>query len=128
MQIGIATGAHCSQILAAVLRRTQVDAEIISPEGAHSGYDIVLAVNDEPVPPGNDVRRYVTQPIPEVSEWTVVAARHLLPMAVERGVATPIAVPMPVEFPGSDYRLDQAYWCCKANLNIRQQPSFEAPE
>jgi len=100
MRIGIASGTHCSQILAAVLRRTQVDAEIISSEGTHRGYDIVLAVNDEPVPPGNDVRRYVTEPTPEVSEWTVVAARHLLPIAVERGVATPIAVPTPIEFPG----------------------------
>ena len=102
MRIGIASGTHCNQILAAVLRRTQVDAEIISSESTHRGYDIVLAVNDEPVPPGNEVRRYVTEPTPKVSEWTVVAARHLLPIAVERGIATPIAVPLPVEFPGSD--------------------------
>tara|TARA_B110000116_G_C16667138_1_gene504479 strand:+ start:21 stop:932 length:912 start_codon:yes stop_codon:yes gene_type:complete len=102
MRIGIASGTYCTQILAAVLRRPQVDAEIISSKGTHRGYDIVLAVNDEPVPPGNDVRRYVTELTPEVSEWTVVAARHLLPIAVERGVETPIAVPMPIEFPGSD--------------------------
>lgn len=102
MRVGIASGTHCSQILAAVLRRIQFDAEIISAEDSHRGYDIVLAVNDEPVPPGNDVRRYITHRTPGVSEWTVVAARHLLPIAVERGVATPIAVPMPVEPPNSD--------------------------
>ena len=102
MRIGIAPGTYCSEIFTALSRRTNLDAEIISGESATSQYDIVLAVDDEPVPPGNDVRRYVTQATPEVSEWTVVAARHLLPIAVERGVATPIAVPMPVEFPSSD--------------------------
>ena len=102
MRIGIASGTHCNQILTAVLRRTKVDAEIISSKGAHREYDLVLAVNDEPVPPGSNVRRYVTDLTPKVSEWTVVAARHLLPTAVERGVVTPIAVPLPVEVPSSD--------------------------
>lgn len=116
MRIGIASGTHCNQILAAVLRRTQVDAEIISSESTHRGYDIVLAVNDEPVPPGNEVRRYVTEPTPKVSEWTVVAARHLLPIAVERGIATPIAVPLPVEFPGSDLPSRSGVWVLQSEF------------
>ena len=99
MRIGVAPGAYTNDLLAALRRRINIEAEIVSPEHDPGEYRYVLAVDDDPVPPNNEIRRYITHQTPEASQWTVVAARHLLPMALERGVALPIAVPMPVEPP-----------------------------
>ena len=99
MRIGVAPGAYTNDLLAALDQRINIEAEIVSPERDPDEYRYVLAVDDDPVPPSNDVRRYITHQTPEASQWTVVAARHLLLSAVERGVALPIAVPMPVQPP-----------------------------
>ena len=92
MRIGVAPGAYTNDLLAALRRRINIEAEIVSPERDPDEYRYVLAVDDDPVPPSNDVRRYITRQTSEAPQWTVVAARHLLPIAVERGVALPIAV------------------------------------
>ena len=102
MRIGVAPGAYTNDLLAALRRRINIEAEIVSPERDPDEYRYVLAVDDDPVPPSNDVRRYITRQTSEAPQWTVVAARHLLPIAVERGVALPIAVPMPVQLPHID--------------------------
>ena len=99
MRIGVAPGAYTNDLLAALDQRINIEAEIVAPERDPDEYRYVLAVDDDPVPPSNEVRRYITHQTPEASQWTVVAARHLLLSAVERGVALPIAVPMPVEPP-----------------------------
>ncbi len=102
MRIGVAPGAYARDLLAALHRRINIDAEIVSAERDPDEYRYVLAVDDDPVPQSNDVRRYITQQTAEASQWTVVAARHLLSIAVERGVVSPIAVPMPIELPHVD--------------------------
>ena len=57
MRIGVAPGAYTNDLLAALRRRINIEAEIVSPERDPDEYRYVLAVDDDPVPPSNDVRR-----------------------------------------------------------------------
>ena len=99
MRIGVALGRYATQITSALSQRIGIDAETVSPEVDAQEYDFFIAVDDEPVPHGKEVRRYITDRRVQATQWTVVATRCLLTAAVERGNQTPTSVPLPVDSP-----------------------------
>jgi|ETNmetMinimDraft_1059919.scaffolds.fasta_scaffold20169_2 hypothetical protein len=99
MRVGVALGRYATHITSALSQRIGIEAETVSPEVDAQEYDLFIAVDDEPVPHGKEVRRYIIDRRVRATEWTVVATRCLLAAAVEKGNQTPIAVPLPVEGP-----------------------------
>ena len=96
MLIGVVPGKYAQQIYDALTQRIDVRAEFVSPEVDGSKYDFVFAVDDEDVPTSANTRRYITHNNVNSTSWDVVAARHLLADAQQRGIQNPIAVPLPV--------------------------------
>ena len=82
----------------AVASRYQGEVEQVISANENIGYEFVVTYDDLPVPPGVPIRRYVTHMDVVSSEWSVVAARHLLPKALRRGIERPVVAPLPVEF------------------------------
>jgi len=99
MRVGVALGRYAPHITRALSQRIGIEAETVPPEFDAQEYDLFIAVDDEPVPHGKEVRRYITDHRVRAAQWTVVAARCLLTAAVEKGNRTPIAVPLPVDSP-----------------------------
>jgi hypothetical protein len=95
-KIGIAQGVP-EGLAEAVASRYQGEVEQVISANENIGYEFVVAYDDLPVPPGVPIRRYVTHMDVVSSEWSVVAARHLLPEGLRRGTQWPIVAPLPVE-------------------------------
>ena len=101
MRVGVASGRHAAQIHEALSQRIGIEADIVPPDADAKQYDLILAVDDEIVPAGTATRRYVTHHKTQATEWNVVAGRHLLTGAMDRGITNPIAVPLPFATPAS---------------------------
>ena len=101
MRVGVASGRYATQIHEALTQRIGIEADIVLPDADAEKYDLVLAVDDEIVPAGLETRRYVTHHKTQATEWNVVAGRHLLTGAMDRGITNPIAVPLPFTTPVS---------------------------
>ena len=101
MRVGVASGRHAAQIHEALSQRIEIEADIVPPDADAKKYDLILAVDDEIVPAGTETRRYITHHKTQAPEWNVVAGRHLLIAAMDKGITNPIAVPLPFTSPAS---------------------------
>ena len=101
MRVGVASGRHAAQIHEALSQRIGIEADIVPPDADAKQYDLILAVDDEIVPAGTETRRYITHHKTQAPEWNVVAGRHLLIAAMDKGITNPIAVPLPFTSPAS---------------------------
>lgn len=95
-KIGIAQGVP-EGLVEALTSRYKGEVEQVTSANQKTGYEFVVACDDLPVPSGVPIRRYVTHMDAVSSEWSVVAARHLLPEALRRGTQRPIVAPLPVK-------------------------------
>ena len=95
-KIGIVQGVP-EGLVAALNSRYNGELEQLTSVNQNTGYEFVVTCDDLPVPPGAPIRRYVTHVDVVSSEWSVVAARHLLPEALRRGTQRPVVAPLPVE-------------------------------
>ena len=95
-KIGIAQGVP-DGLAEALTSRYQGEVEQVSSTTQNIGYEFVVSYDDLPVPSGVAIRRYVTHIDAVSPEWSVVAARHLLPEAARRGTPSPLCAPLPVE-------------------------------
>jgi|TARA_B110000444_G_scaffold230794_1_gene238286 hypothetical protein len=96
-KIGVAQGVP-EGLVEALTSSYQGEVEQVMSSSQNTGYEFVVTCDDLPVPPGAPVRRYVTHTDVVSLEWSVVAARHLLPKALRRGIERPVVAPLPVEF------------------------------
>jgi len=101
MRVGVASGRYATQIHEALTQRIGIEADIVPPDADAKKYDLILAVDDEIVPAGTETRRYITHHKTQAPEWNVVAGRHLLIAAMDKGITNPIAVPLPFTSPAS---------------------------
>ena len=101
MRVGVASGRYATQIHEALTQRIGIEADIVPPDADAKKYDLILAVDDEIVPAGTETRRYITHHKTQAPEWNVVAGRHLLIAAMDKGITNPVAVPLPFTSPAS---------------------------
>ena len=95
MRIGVAVGEYAQDIYGAINSLSGMAADFVDIETDPTPYGILVAVDDAPLPPAKNVRRYVTKQDTDAEEWAVVASRNLLREAVARGNQHPIAVALP---------------------------------
>jgi len=95
MRIGVAVGEYAQDIYGAINSLSGMAADFVDIETDPTPYGILVAVDDAPLPPAKNVRRYVTKQDTDAEEWAVVASRNLLCEAVARGNQYPIAVALP---------------------------------